>query len=402
MRTLADWYGWSPCQSFEPWVWFGLCHTGTFQPSAGWWNSANALTTMVNFSIESGDTTYVGLIHHAFDSRDDEASVSTNFVDDEGWWALAWLNAAALDASDPERHAREVARAEYVFRDMDRYWDSTCGGGVWWQKNPKSYKNAIANELFLSVAARLYRETGDPRYLAKARDEYRWFFEQSRLYDRGHLIVDGIRDGTCADGVQPALNRDAWTYNQGVVIGALVALHEALETSPQTKSGSDPRDPCLAFDVLRCGQQIADVAMRKLSVEGVLTEFGSAEAPEAPPETPETPTEDYRRPRRIHPPARPPGLLPQPKTDCLGPDCPQFKGIFMRNLGTLARALSQAERSKYARFLAHNAESIWRNDRSESQGRVFFGVYWQGPFGLANATVQTAALDTLVEAMSLE
>jgi predicted alpha-1,6-mannanase (GH76 family) len=387
MRTLAGWYQWSQCQkTYEPWVWFGPCHTGTFQPSAGWWNSANALTTTVNFTLLSQDPTYLGLIHHAFDSRDDSASISTNFVDDEGWWALAWIGAAELDASDSERSGRELARAAYIFRDMERYWDSTYGGGVWWQKSPKSYKNAVANELFMTVAAKLYKHTKNPIYLSEARNEYRWFFEQSRLYDRGHLIVDGIKDGTCGNPV-PTVNRSTWTYNQGVILGALVALQEALGSAATRLA-----DPCIEYDVLDCAREIADVAIRKLTANGILTEFESAEAPEAP-------TKTDRRPRRVHSTKAEPEADP---TDCFGPDCPQFKGIFMRNLGTLVRALPASDRATYAHFLAHNAAAIWQDDRSETQGKMFFGVYWQGPFTLPGAAVQTSALDALVEAMALE
>ncbi|MBV9946080.1 MAG: hypothetical protein JOZ69_04440 [Myxococcales bacterium] len=108
--------------------------------------------------------------------------------------------------------------------------------------------------------------------------------------------------------------------------------------------------------------------------------------------------EDDHRPQRRH--RRGQRALPQ---DCLGPDCPQFKGIFVRNVGTLARALPPSPAtSRYASFLARNAESLWARDRLDDRGRVFFGPYWQGPFGFPNATVQTSALDALVEAMSVD
>src|SRR5579883_339702 len=109
------------------------------------------------------------------------------------------------------------------------------------------------------------------------------------------------------------------------------------------------------------------------------------------------PGKDNRRPHGVHRKGRTASL-----TDCLGPDCPQFKGIFMRNLGTLTRALPASESQPYAEFLRRNADSIWQRDRADAEGKVFFGVYWQGPFGFSNATVQTSALDALVETMPLD
>jgi predicted alpha-1,6-mannanase (GH76 family) len=382
MRTLAAWYDWSPCRYYEPWVWVGICETGTFEPSTSAWNSANALTTTVNFTRLTDDPTYLNLIHHAFDSRDDEFSISTRFVDDEGWWALAWIDASELDARDEARSKRELMRAEFIFRDMEKYWDSTCGGGVWWRKS-KSYKNAIANELFMAVAARLYLDTRRPEYLEWARAEYRWFFDSSGMYVGDKLIVDGIEDGTCGGNRPRTFNHSAWTYNQGVILGALVTLRA---TNPE---GPD------AAEIVTRAKGIADTALHALTANGILTEN------ESPAGVPVEPKRPERRPQRVHKT----GPVAVGVPDCAGPDCPQFKGIFVRNLGTLTRALSELDpdRAKYARFLADNAASVWRNDRFETHGSVFFGTYWQGPLSRErNAAVQAAALDALIEAIPLE
>ena len=81
-----------------------------------------------------------------------------NYYDDEGWWALAWVNAYDLTHTP-----QYLQMAQSIFADMAGGWDTaTCGGGIWWSKD-KTYKNAIANELFLSVAAHLANRTSGPQ-----------------------------------------------------------------------------------------------------------------------------------------------------------------------------------------------------------------------------------------------
>ena len=109
----------------------------------------------------------VGLVAGAFGGGNAAAhskpgrNYTTNFLngqyDDEGWWALAWLKTYELHAD-----ARYLAMAVTIFNDMARGWDNVLGGGIYWetdQNGPggkKPYKNAIANELFMAIAAQLY------------------------------------------------------------------------------------------------------------------------------------------------------------------------------------------------------------------------------------------------------
>jgi hypothetical protein len=57
-----------------------------------------------------------------------------------------------------------LARAEAIFKEASEAWSTDCGGGLWWDRK-RTYKNAITNELFLSLTAELYLATNNSEYL---------------------------------------------------------------------------------------------------------------------------------------------------------------------------------------------------------------------------------------------
>jgi predicted alpha-1,6-mannanase (GH76 family) len=205
-------------------------------------------------------------------------------------------------------------------------WDGSCGGGVWWDK-ARTYKNAIANEIFLDVAALLHNRTpGDRDYGRWAAREWRWF-RGSGMLTRSGLVVDGL------DHCRPILGSPTWTYNQGVLIGGLVALSE----------GSGDPAP------LRTARNVAAAVIGSgaLSPGGILRE-------------------------------------PCEQSEC-GLDTTLFKGIFVANLKTL---YDRAPRPAYQAYLLANARRLWAADRDGSD----FGLHWAGPFGGAGVPAQVAAL----------
>jgi len=214
---------------------------------------------------------------------------------------------------------------------------------MWWSAE-KKYKNAIANELFLSIAAELANRTQGEKsaeYRAWALREWNWF-RSSGMINREHLINDGLNsshpDACVNNGKNP------WTYNQGVILGGLVALSQA------------DHNPAL----LDQAKAIADAALARLTTRHhVLIE-----------------------------------------TTVAGRDAPQFKGIFVRNLMALYQALpaSDPDRRHYREVVAANARSIARQDRSRHDE---FGALWEGPFDSGDATRQSSALDALIAAISM-
>lgn len=295
--------------------------------TTGWWNSANALTSMLDYSRHTGSTTYRYAVGLTFEKH--AAGGFTNeFLDDTGWWGLAWIRAYDLTGEqrylDMARHA-----ADYMWS----YEDDHCGGGLWW-KTDKRYKNAITNELFVKLAASLHnRIAGDTTHLTRARDTWQWF-DASGLINAQHLVNDGLDFDTCRNNQQTT-----WTYNQGVILGGLVELQRATGDT----------------GLLTRARQIADAA-----------------------------TTD--------PLLNPGGVLREPceggTGDC-GADGPSFKGVFVRNLAELDRAVGGRP---YHDYLRTQADSVYSRDRNPLDQ---YGLHWAGPYDGADAARQHAALDAL-------
>ncbi|MEY9854850.1 putative alpha-1,6-mannanase (GH76 family) [Catenulispora sp. GAS73] len=234
----------------------------------GWWTSAVALSTVMTYQQTTNDTSYSYAISGAFNANKG-SNFENSYLDDTGWWALAWVQAYDITGDADYLHMAETDAA-YIHG----YWDSTCGGGVWWS-TAKTYKNAIPNELFLELTAALHnRVAGDTTYLGWANAEWNWF-NGSGMINGSHLINDGL-SGTCQNNGQTV-----WTYNQGVVLAGLSELAHATGNS----------------GLLSTAESLANASTAYFSHNGVVVE-----------------------------PCEP---------NC-GADGPSFKGIYVRGLRTLA------------------------------------------------------------------
>ena len=309
--------------------------TGLFN-TTGWWNSANAVTALADEARVVGDPAarvFFPEILRRAPIRN--PAFLNNFYDDEGWWALAWIDVYELDPHSADAH-RYLETAIMIFKDMAGGWDETCGGGIWWSKDRK-YKNAIANELFLSVAAKLaLHARGKQRrlYLSWADREWRWFLQSGMIND-SNLINDGL-DESCKNN-----GKTTWSYNQGVLLGGLAALSTTERHA----------------DLLPDAGSVAHAAIAHLTDrQGIL-----------------------------HDPCEP---------DC-GEDGVSFKGIFNRNLAQL----EMVERDpQFVHFLQANAMSLWTHARTSEDG---FSVTWSGPPSAGNAGAQASALDALTAAAAV-
>ena len=129
--------------------------TGLWETTS-WWNAANAVTALIDYSRITGSEKYLPVIENTFEKckeflvkMPDSSNnwICRNFIndyyDDEGWWILAWIAAYDLTAD-----SKYLDMAQVTFSDMSNGWDDVCGGGVYWKK-PDVGKSAVQNELFM-------------------------------------------------------------------------------------------------------------------------------------------------------------------------------------------------------------------------------------------------------------
>jgi predicted alpha-1,6-mannanase (GH76 family) len=300
--------------------------------TTGWWQSANALDSIITYTRKSGDSQYAWVINNSFTQAGPTQNIPkgtflTGSYDDEGWWALAWLN-----AYDYTKQQSYLNMAITIFNDIAKSWDNTCNGGVWWS-DKKTYKNAVTNELFFQIAIMLYVRTNDQQWLTWATNEWSWF-ENSGMINKQWLINDGlnIQSSGCTNNGQTT-----WTYNQGVILGALA------DYAAVTKNSS----------LLTIANNIANATITYLTSNGVLQETCE-------------------------------------KSKNCDDNQLQFKGIFLRNLYYLSQ--NGGNTGLISPFITRNTDSIWNSDRS---GTANLGLYWTGPYDKTDASRQSSALDGL-------
>lgn len=269
--------------------------------TTGWWNSANALTATIQYAMRTGSRSFDSIISNTY-SKHSGSSFLNDYYDDEGWWGLAWIEAYKYN-----KNADYLKMAGTIFADIQKSWDTKCNGGVWWDKK-HTYKNAIPNELAFQLASALYIQTQQAQYLTFSNNIWNWF-QQSGMINGQHLINDGLTTDCKNNGQTP------WTYNQGVILGALVNMYNITKNSSYINEAT----------------AIADAAIGALVTSH--------------------------------------GILREPCEPNCGGDGPQFKGVFMRNLGYLYQ---QTKNQKYSAFITNNANSIWNSARSGSH----LGLIW--------------------------
>jgi predicted alpha-1,6-mannanase (GH76 family) len=352
-----------------------------YQETERWWNSANAIGALIDYMATTGDMTYSSVLDNTFTKAQTAFTVVvtsqinlpggksiatgiskltyTNFLDkyydDEGWWALTWIK-----AFDLTKEQKFLDMAVTIFQDMAGGWDDTFGGGIYWGKDHSGstgspYKNAIANELFMAVAARLYLRNagGAPVFPGTNQASYKtWAVNAAAWFINSGLIRTATTPGSGApylinDSLNPSTGKNDgtqafWSYNHGVILRALSDLSIILAGQPDAL----PQ----ATDPLALAESIAGAAMTYFAPTGIMSE-------------------------------------PACGSSCSVDNC-MFKGVFIRDLAVLyAHDLKPA----YGTLITANAGSVLQNANSSSQ----FGCNWSQPPDTVDFVRQATGIDAV-------
>jgi predicted alpha-1,6-mannanase (GH76 family) len=303
-------------------------HDTVGQTGYSWWMSANDLTAIIDNIKVAHMGSYEPIIGWIYSANraagvagDAYGDFKNNFVDDTGWWAMAWIDAYQLTGS-----SAYLATAEDDANYMNSFWNSSCGGGVWWSK-PVHYKNAIANELDLYVNAALHNVIhGDTKYLDQAVREWKWF-SGTRMISGSDLIYDGL-NSSCT----PAGHTATFTYNQGVILEGLAELYKATGNATY----------------LAAAEKFANASTTSRTLNPV-----SATAPR--------------------------GELTEPGGNPSDGNSPMFKGAYIRGLDILNGVIAARNRTAgpYSCYLDRQSAVAYLHDRNPADQ---YGYHWAGPW----------------------
>lgn len=423
--------------------------------SSMWWQSANTVEVLANLGkyVPSTEPSVAHVLAVVFNSTSNETIARcdgrvdltySGYFDDELWWGIGWLRAHALTGE-----FKYLNRSRHIFEDVaQRAWyNGSCHGGVCWQATAdpgdmgRCYKNAITNELFLSLGASLSSTYARRCQDARARSgsdaaaadcaaathtatwaqaELDWFL-RSGMINGSSLVNDGL--DTFDNHREVCLNNrhTAYTYNQGVLLSGLGLLWSARKQSAAPTRGRLAREVAVATvdglvttsagapeDLLQVAASIVEAVWASSLVYhgsgGVLREMGE--------------------PELMH------GTLPNLYEGSPGTDGLMFKSVLIRHLRYLIETVIETAGSEEAaqaaiataggnltewrQRIAVNAATIWQNAAcvraipNEVGATVavppLFGYLWRGPcswaFGGPSATTQTSALDVFISAIA--
>jgi len=347
-----------------------------------------------------------------------------DWLDDTANWALAWLEAYEYteSVSPGNGNKQYLFIAENLWYYITRYgWDHgtnpwtgqanpfTCGykGGIVQSYDSNTPAKTLGvNALYLRLSAWLYRVTGSITYRDGITDGYanpyggyiaeaNWLLPDlakqpnaiplynTQTFPNVPLLFYGeIDPSTCT-----ASNGPKQTQHEGMMLGALAALHDAAAVSASGPNGS-LNYPAAYY--LTIGDNLAQTALTDTAAAGYTSTPMIVNLPNGDAILNESGDVGNVEPTNANP-------------------WIAGKGLFMRNLYCLSLEPAQTGTvPDIATFLHHNAASVLQNDEnmttnpgSKALNYNQLGYWWQGDpdnpgtLGLLNFATQFSGIDAL-------
>ncbi|WP_338396221.1 glycoside hydrolase family 76 protein [Fulvitalea axinellae] len=289
-------------------------------PAPEAWQHCEVIDAMIDYMLLSGDYSRADYaINHV------RPTFGISGSDDLLWAAIAGIKAFYISGD-----VGYVNYADQQFKAMiDTYWDCRHGGGVLWQEG-KPYKASISNELFLYLLTLMCQAKDDNK-------DYKEWIEYSWEWIKKKLIKGKAQpEGTIQDGVYYNKNAEGatWTYNQGVILGALANLYlMEKDESLRNEYLTEAKKIANTMKIQEGGESVS----KMVNEHGILHE------------------------------------IKYPKMD--DQNRRSFKGIFMRHLAYLASVLPEEDpdRKGYIEIITKSAIKV-RDKAKESGGKI--NAYW--------------------------
>ncbi|MBV9337535.1 MAG: hypothetical protein JO243_16745 [Solirubrobacterales bacterium] len=222
-------------------LWGGYASYHTSDANPDWWQSAIATWVLVRYLEATGSTeaAYQDVLDRTFELNVSKPgsraprNFANEYMDDTGWWGLAWTEAARYELKvrgDGTRAARYLAVAEWDASYIARA-PRFCGGIVWQLGYPA---DTISNADFAALSAELSATRPARGPFHDDGKAGRWLRQAlwALSYLRSHRLVD-VRAGTVRNGMTRRCRPDSGplTYTEGEVADALIQTGAALHNN---------------------------------------------------------------------------------------------------------------------------------------------------------------------------
>lgn len=211
-------------------------YSGTLSAAAAIMESDMSYSSVLEEKVLPGLEEYLDTLRSpaAYSSYIVSAPRSDRFYDDNIWIGIDFTDLYLLTGN-----RSYLEKAEMVWKFIESGTDDVLGGGIYWCEQKKTSKNTCSNAPGAVYALKLYKATGNRKYLEQGKALYEWT-RKTLLDTSDNLYFDNINlEGKIADWKFP--------YNSGQMIQAGVLLGQATGDSRYLTEAQQTAEACHSF-----------------------------------------------------------------------------------------------------------------------------------------------------------